>query len=190
MTKSETDKLREEIEQLRTAAVARYKAPSMPLRRVIEITDVPEFTIRNWLSRGQLELTADKAREPGRTRMFSARDAVIIALAGRLTRHGISITNCIGLMADFVRDVDDMVAGREGLKRVHLISLHGECGYTHRSLWANEPFDLSSIPPTCTVFQALRIAEETLGRLGWETPLDEQQSKSLAEDADQGSDDA
>ena len=192
MAKSETDQLRAEIEQLRAATVAQYKAPNLRLRRVVEASGAPETAIRNWLTRRQFDLSAEKTRDKGETRMFSPRDIVIIALAWRMTAHGLPIGDRGGLLWDFVFDIDKMIAShQQNQDRVYMTWPSEVSGnYMFQSHSMSDPFDLSSIPSTCTIFQPLRIAWETLGRLGWETPLDEQQSKSPAEDADQGSDDA
>ena len=132
------------------------------------------------MTRGQLNLSADKARNKGETRMFSARDAVIVALAGRMTKHGLQISGRGALMGDFIYDIDQMIAGhRQSQDQVHLTWPSEVSGnYMYRKHSTSEPFDLSRIPPSCTVFQPLRIAWETLHRLGWETPPDERQSNS------------
>lgn len=169
---SETESLSEKIARLEQevalhhqAAVEKFNSRFFPLRQAVAASKVPEPTLRNWLNRRQLPLNAQEDREEGSWRLFSERDIVTIALAGRLYRLGVPVSQ-------IQKIVGPMVSSYEGaLGRVmnsaagfpmFLVSRPGDS-----EDWAVEPMrPATDIPEAALLIDPWRIAQDALAPLG------------------------
>ena len=86
---AESEALLAEMESLRRDSIAAFNEPRFSFGEITSKLNISEMTVRNWLTRGQLNLSADEGRADGKWRKFSTRDVVVIAVADRLSRFGV-----------------------------------------------------------------------------------------------------
>lgn len=83
-----------------------FERPRFAVGEVQDKLGVPAATLRNWLTRQQLDLGANRDRSKGTWREFSIRDVLVIATAFQLSRIGVPVATFSGVatfVADFVQ---------------------------------------------------------------------------------------
>jgi DNA-binding transcriptional MerR regulator len=83
-----------------------FRALEFTPAEVKEATGLDEANLRNWLTRGQIDLDANRGRQERKRRLFSPRDVLILAVAARLSNLHFPIT----ALTDALKTIDRMVA--------------------------------------------------------------------------------
>jgi hypothetical protein len=77
-----------ELEEQRAAGL---RVPKYGARILTGRLKIPQSTLTNWLTRKIFDLDADQHRTESEARLYSTRDAILLAYAVRLTSFGMSI---------------------------------------------------------------------------------------------------
>lgn len=101
--RAESDALLAEMESLRQDSIADFNEPRFTLGEITSKLKISEMTVRNWLTRSQLSLSANEGRDAGKWRKFSIRDVVVIAVAYRLSRLGVPPSAFAKMSNDFAK---------------------------------------------------------------------------------------
>ena len=96
------------VREVERARRIQHREPRFPLGSVVTATGISETTLRNWLTRGRLKLDADAARSGRASRLFSQRDAVLIAVLHSLGNVGLPITEAMPIADKLMPVVDNM----------------------------------------------------------------------------------
>jgi hypothetical protein len=72
-------------------SIAFFSTPRFPPKLLTSRIGIPQTTLTNWLSKGEFELDADRNRRGRETRLFSARDAVLLAAAAEFVAVGVPL---------------------------------------------------------------------------------------------------
>ncbi|MFG1375333.1 hypothetical protein [Xanthobacter autotrophicus] len=147
-----------------------YMEPRFTLSAITEGLGVPEVTIRNWLTRGQLDLGAETARAKGKWRLFSLRDAVIIHVAFQLSRVGVPVAVFHDVAQKVARFGEMFFKGPVGMVRRPIVVLTNDGEWQSHLHHDSGPFRLTDldIPPAAVVLNVEQVIVRTLHALGFE----------------------
>src|SRR2546423_11594395 len=87
-------------------SIAFFSTPRLPPNLLTNTLRIPRTTLTNWLTKGEFDLDADRNRQGRETRLFSARDAVLLAAAAEFVAVGVPL----GFAKDTAHRVADKVA--------------------------------------------------------------------------------
>ncbi len=160
----------EELALIERAILAPYVEPRFTLSAITEGLGVPEVTIRNWLTRGQLDLGAETARAKGKWRLFSLRDAVIIHVAFQLSRVGVPVAVFHDVAQKVARFGEMLFKGPVGMVRRPIVVLTNDGEWKAQQHYDAGPFRLTDldIPPAAVVLNVEQVIVRTLHALGFE----------------------
>jgi hypothetical protein len=85
--------------------IAFFTASRFPPKLLTNRLGIPRTTLTNWLSKGEFDLDADRNRQGRETRLFSARDAVLLAAAAEFVGIGVPL----GFAKDTAQRVCDQI---------------------------------------------------------------------------------
>jgi DNA-binding transcriptional MerR regulator len=155
------ERLMQVARELEAACLTRYREPSIPLRRVMEITFVPEATIRNWLTRNRIKLDADKSRIAGGHRLFSQRDTVLIAMLNSLSHAGMPVNEAMPVVDKYIMPGLDLISTKvssfAGEPILYLWKKNGE--WTRKRVLHTRMGDLGAedVPPVAIMVRPVSI---------------------------------
>lgn len=141
---------------------------TFPLRAVLSSTGMSEQTLRNWLTRGRLDLDADKARKEGGNREFSQRDICLIAVANGLANVGIPISEALPLAEKVMPMLDGQVLNITGQAGDPILIAWQHSGSWQFSIAYDTQAGLLSqerIPPVTLNIRPMAILKQTISRL-------------------------
>lgn len=149
----------------------RFNEPRFALGAITGGIGVPEVTVRNWLTRGQIDLSEGGQRSEGKHRRFSVKDAIKIAAAFHLSG--------LGAPVQFRSDVAEKIAGYceglvtriQGSLRNPVLLIFNDGGWKYKHVYDDGPLriaEIEGLPPLVTVLNVQRLIEETLRPLGIE----------------------
>lgn len=132
------------------------------LGAITGVLGISEITVRNWLTRGQLQLSSNEGRGEGKHRRFSIRDAIVLMVAFQLSRLGVPPAHFAGI-ADEVADFASIYfGGRPGMMRQPMLTVFNDDGEWKSLI---QPATNLNIPPAAIVVDVERIIKNTLDRL-------------------------
>ncbi|WP_191569052.1 MerR family transcriptional regulator [Paracoccus yeei] len=139
-----------------------------PLRAVLHATGMSEQTLRNWLTRGRLDLDADRNRKGGGNRQFSQRDVCLIAVANGLANVGIPISEALPLAEAVMPGIDSQVLNITGQAGDPVLIAWQEAGNWQFSIAYDTQVGMLSqegIPPVSLHVRPMAILQQTISRL-------------------------
>lgn len=150
-----------------------YIEPRFTLSAITEGLGVPDVTIRNWLTRGQLDLGAETARAKGKWRLFSLRDAVVIAVAFHLSRVGVPVAIFHEVAQKVARFGEMFFKGPVAMVRRPIVVLTNDGEWQTYLHHDSGPFRLTDldIPPAAVVLNVEAVLVRTLQALGFDAVL-------------------
>ena len=106
---AETEALLADLESFRQEKIAAFNEPRFAIGEITSKLKISEMTVRNWLTRRQLDLSANEGRGKGKWRKFSTRDVVVIAVAYRLSCLGVPPSAFAEMANDFAKFTETLV---------------------------------------------------------------------------------
>lgn len=180
-------RLLDELDAHRRSQIAALRAPTLPTRLLVDGLGIPRTTLQNWHARHLFRLDADTSRQGDAHRLFSARDAILLAAAAQVAAIGAPLT-VTERAAHMVCDAVVSMIGRSltPALRPQLVAFcrGGEWWLVPRALsgpprvvqghvyragdWSTEDIDdtLFVSPPLYIVFDIFRFAQDVLAKLG------------------------
>ena len=157
------------LEQQKAAGAAEFESPRFPLAAITKGLGVPEVTIRNWLTRNQIDLGASEAHLPNKKRRFSVRDVLVIATCFQLSRHGVPVSVFALVYNDVVKLARMMLSGRPvGIMRNPVGILFNDGEWKLSRVFDSGPFHIgdADTPAVVIVINYEKITIDTLNSLG------------------------
>ena len=108
------DELRASFEAVAAQSIASFSAPRIPTKVLIERLGIPRSSLTNWLTNKAFELDADKHRDGNRDRLFSARDAVVLATAAQTSAIGLPLATAKALADHLVDHIKELMGTLHG----------------------------------------------------------------------------
>ncbi len=87
----DTLELVRKIDAEKAEKLANVTGPRFVLGAITGGLGIPEVTVRNWLTRGQLNLSMQSQKAKGKWRRFSILDAITISVAFQLSKVGVPV---------------------------------------------------------------------------------------------------
>lgn len=149
----------------------RFNEPRFALGAITGGIGVPEVTVRNWLTRGQIDLSEGGQRSEGKHRRFSVKDAIKIAAAFHLSGLGAPVqfrSEVAEKVADYC---EGLVTRLQGSLRNPVLLIFNDGGWKYKHTYDDGPLriaDMEGLPPLVSVLNVQRLIEETLRPLGIE----------------------
>lgn len=142
---------------------AKFLEPKITLGAITAGLGVPEATTRNWLTRKQLDLSSEGERAPGKWRLFSMRDAVVLSVAHQLSRVGVPVS----VFAPIAARIGDYAAnmGRIVASAPPRVLLFNDGEWRHTFTNQITPSDLEGIPSAFVMLDVRRVIVDALGAL-------------------------
>lgn len=167
--KAEIESLLAEAAERKSQAASQYAEPRFTLSALTDHLHIPEVTIRNWLTRGQLDLGAETTRAKGKWRLFSFRDAIIIHVAFQLSRVGVPVAVFHDVAQKVALFGETLFAGPVGMVRRPIVVLTNDGEWKVQRHYDSGPFRLTDldIPPAAVVLNVEQVIVRTLSALGF-----------------------
>jgi hypothetical protein len=144
--------------------IAFFTAPRFPPKLLTNRLGIPRTTLTNWLSKGEFDLDADRNRQGRETRLFSARDIVLLAAAAEFVGIGVPL----GFAKDTAQRVCDQIAEWMGSIQMRAPGSSELVIYRAANEWHVVP--KSSVPEKLPAlrleFDILAFAKKVLDELG------------------------
>ena len=148
-----------------------FTTPTHKLATILAVTTVNKLKLRNWLTRGQLNLHADAQHKKQGWRLFSTRDAIHIALVGKLSNLGVPISD-INEIVDPILDVIEKLLSAPmgtGYLPVFVITNNNGWNLDRRCKWiGNAPIEDDPLPSACIYIDPIEITHEVMTGLGYD----------------------
>jgi hypothetical protein len=145
-----------------------FLKPQFPLRMITDNLGIPEVTVRNWLTRGQLDIQAQEGRTKGKWRLFSERDVIIIATAFQLSRMGIPVALLEETSGRVAELANAMLVKVTGMMRKPVLLLWNDGEWHVTTSFDSGPVHVTEVAPAPVfmVVDAEALITGTLAKLG------------------------
>lgn len=144
-------------------SIAFFTTPRFPPKLLTNTLGIPRTTLTNWLTKGEFDLDADRNRQGRETRLFSARDAVLLAAAAEFVAVGVPL----GFAKDTAHRVADKIA--EWMRSVQMMAPGSELIiYRAANEWHVVPKSRApdKLPALHLQFDIAAFAKKVLDELG------------------------
>lgn len=148
-----------------------FNEPRFALGTITGGIGVPEVTVRNWLTRGQIELSEGEQRIEGKHRRFSVKDAIRIAAAFQLSGIGAPVKYRSELAEKIAGYSEGLVTRIQGSLKNPVLLIFNDGEWKYQLVYDDGPLriaEIEGLPPLVTVLNVQRLIEETLRPLGIE----------------------
>ena len=158
---AESEALLAQTESLRRDSIAAFNEPRVSLGEITGKLNISEMTVRNWLTRHQLRLSANEGRADGKWRKFSIRDVVVIAVAYRLSRLGVPPSAFAKMSDDFAK-----LSERLSSTIMNSAAPSPKMVISNDEKWHFAVLAENEIPSAAIILDVERVLQETLEPLG------------------------
>lgn len=157
-----------EVEAARHAGEQSFLAPRFTLGAITSGLGIPEVTIRNWLTRNQIAFDGATSREKGKWRLFSVRDAIVLAVCFRLSRLGVPVSVFSKVYEPAVGLAKAMLSGPLGMARNPVGVLWNDGEWRLDKTFDSGPFSVTApgAPAMAIIIDFEKIIVETMNALG------------------------
>jgi hypothetical protein len=158
------------MEELRRPNLSAFHEPRFNLGAITGSLGIPEAKIRNWLTRDQLPLSAKDGHQKGKWRLFSNRDAIVIAVAHHLSLLGVPMAPCTEVSVRVAEAAQMLFQGAMGLPKNMVLIVFNDGEWKIARAFDSGPFRISEmdIPPAAIVVNVHKVIMDTLRPLGIE----------------------
>lgn len=147
---------------------ADFLEPRFTLAAITTGLGIPEVTIRNWLTRNQIDLGASEGRQKGKWRLFSIRDVLVIATCYHLSKLGVPVSVFSMVYSKVVRLAQMYFSGPVGMIPHPIGLLYNDGEWRIERTFDSGPLRVTddASPPICIMIDFEKIITTTLNSLG------------------------
>lgn len=164
----DTTEMLQGLQEIQAGRRASFNEPRYTYGEVVSVSGVKPATLRNWLTRKQIELNADEGHTDDKWRLFSQRDVVMIAFLHSLSHVGLSVADAAMisnlvmplLEEDFVRN-----SGTAGEIVLHFWKVDGEWHFGRSFDTTRGNKASSKLPPTAITVRPSAIFQHVFDNL-------------------------
>lgn len=158
----------EELREIEAGLRASFNEPRYTFGEVVSVSGVKPATLRNWLTRKQIELNADEGHTDDKWRLFSQRDVVMIALLHSLSHVGLSVADAAmisNLVMPFLEDNYVKMTGTAGDLILHFWKVDGDWHFGRSFDTSKGSKAASKLPPTAITIRPSAIFQHVFDNL-------------------------
>lgn len=166
--KAEIDSLLAMTDEIKKKGMADFTEPRFTLATITAGLGIPEMTVRNWLTRNQIDLGASEGRQRGKWRQFSVRDVLVIATCYHLSRLGVPVSVFSMVYSEVIELARMYFCGPVGMVPHPIGLLYNDGEWRFERTFDNGPFRVTdkTSPPICIMIDFEKIISTTLNSLG------------------------
>jgi hypothetical protein len=151
--------------QIAERSVAAFRQPRFAPKVLLEVLEIPKTTITNWLTRESFDLDANKHRKGAGHRLYSARDAILIAATERLVAVGVEFN----VAKDVAERICAQLVGTMGRPMAMANSGLHLFIFKYEGKWRVRPYRIGmteDIPPVRVEFAVDAFIQDVTAKLG------------------------
>jgi len=166
--KAKIEALLATAEEAKQKGMADFTEPRFPLSAITAGLGIPEVTVRNWLTRNQIDLGASEGRQRGKWRLFSIRDVLVIATCYHLSRLGVPVSVFSMVYSKVVGLARMYFSGPVGMVQHPIGLLYNDGEWRIERTFDSGPMRVTddTSPPICIMIDFEKIILTTLNSLG------------------------
>jgi hypothetical protein len=146
------------------SSIAYFTAPRFAPKILTGKLGVPRTTLNNWLTNKEFDLDADRHRKGRETRLFSARDSVLLAAAAQFGAVGVPLAVAKGIASTVCTQIVWSLSHVQmSTARSELIIFRDSDHSWHVGPKSQAP---DKLPPLRMEFDTIAFAGQVLGELG------------------------
>ncbi|NYZ14228.1 hypothetical protein HL658_16855 [Azospirillum sp. RWY-5-1] len=155
-------------EEAKQKGMADFTEPRFTLAAITAGLGIPEATVRNWLTRNQIDLGASEGRQRGKWRLFSTRDVLVIATCYHLSRLGVPVSVFSMVYSKVVGLARMYFSGPVGMVQHPIGLLYNDGEWRLERTFDSGPMRVTdgTSPPICIMIDFEKIILSTLNSLG------------------------
>lgn len=156
-------------EEIKQKGLADFTQPRFPLAAITSGLGIPEATVRNWLTRNQIDIGAAEGHEKGKWRLFSIHDVLVIATCFHLSRLGVPVSAFSMVYSKVIGLATMYFSGPVGMVRRPIGILYNDGEWRLEKAFDSGPMrvtDNDKCPPIAIIIDFEKIISTTLNNLG------------------------
>ena len=145
-----------------------FITPRFKLGAVLDATGANKLKLRNWLTRGQLQLHANAKHQKQGWRLFSMRDTIQIALASKLSNLAVPISDINEITIPVLECTEKLLTSIQGIGFTPIFVVTNDDGWNidMRRKWiGSAPIEDDPLPSPCIYLDPIAIVQDVMKSL-------------------------